>query len=154
MASEVQQEIESLLPHREPFLFVEDILEFESNVRIVTSWDVREDHDFFRGHYPGQPLLPGVLISEFAFQSGALLLRKSTELGWDGDAAGTPVLATIEKARFKNMVKPGTRIQAEVVIDRGLANARYMSGKITSPDGLVARLKFVLALANGEGAGA
>lgn len=151
MAFDTQREIQTLIPHRDPFLFVDEILEFEAHTRVLTTWNVRTDHDFFRGHYPDEPVLPGVLISEYAFQSGAILLKKSADEGWDDSDDAIPVLAGIEKARFRRLVRPGTTLRAEVRLDRSMANARYMSAKVESDEGLVARLKFVLAMAN-EGA--
>jgi 3-hydroxyacyl-[acyl-carrier-protein] dehydratase len=146
VASEIQTEIESLLPHRDPFLFVDDIEEFEAGARIVTRWDVKADMDVFRGHYPGEPILPGVLISEFAFQSGAILLMKSGDEHWTDKPDLTPVLAGIEKARFRQIVRPGASIRAEVVLDRAMSSARYMTAKITSDAGAVARIGFVLTM--------
>lgn len=147
MVSEIQAEIESLLPHRDPFLFVSDIEEFEAETRVVTRWDVHAEMDFFRGHYPQEPILPGVLISEFAFQSGAILLIKSGDEKWTGSEEQTPVLVGIEKARFRKIVRPGTSIRAEVVLERAMASARYMSATITSDEGTVARIGFTLAMA-------
>ena len=66
-------EIEARIPHRDPFLLVDRILERDERA-IRTEWTVPPDADFFRGHYPGEPLLPGVLATEFVVQSGALLV--------------------------------------------------------------------------------
>ena len=68
-----QEEILELLPHRDPFLLVDSISE-RGEGWIETEWHVAEDMDVFRGHYPGNPVLPGVLISEHCFQSAALLI--------------------------------------------------------------------------------
>ena len=151
VAYSTEPEILDLIPHRDPFLFVDEIEEFEANERVVTRWEVREDHDFFRGHYPAEPVLPGVLISEYAFQSGAILLKKSADEGWDDSEDAIPVLAGIEKARFKKLVRPGTTLRAEVKLDRSMANARYLSARVSTDEGIVARLSFVLAMATEAG---
>lgn len=154
MACETREEILSLLPHRDPFLFVDRIVERKEG-SITCEWDIRADLDCLRGHYPGQPILPGVMISEFVFQSGALLVYGSEpELQ---DDPGAPVLTRIEDARFKRIVRPGATLRVNVKHEERLANARYLSAKVTTLDQAgdkktVARLRFVLAIAPAEGA--
>ena len=145
MASETTREIEALLPHRAPFLFVDRIVERGEDA-ISTEWDVLPELDCFRGHYPGEPVLPGVLISEFAFQSGALLIYSSQPE--DREADGVPVMTRIENARFRKIVRPGETLRADVRMEEQLSSARYMSARITSGGKRVATLSFVLAVAS------
>jgi len=149
VACETREEILSLLPHRDPFLFVDRIVERKDHT-ITCEWDITPELDCFRGHYPGQPILPGVLISEFVFQSGALLIYGSEPE--HPDDPGAPVLTRIEDARFKRIVRPGVTLRVEVKLEERLANARYLSAKVTLLDEAgdrktVARLRFVLAIA-------
>lgn len=139
-------EIEARLPHRDPFLFVTRIVEPGAD-RIVTEWTVAEDLDVFRGHYPGNPILPGVLIAEHVFQSAALMIYEGIDSKED---AGTPVLTRIEDARYKRMVKPGETLVTEVTLNDRLANARFCQAIVRSEGKVVARLKFALALAPEE----
>lgn len=143
MVSEARAGIEALLPHRAPFLFVDRIVE-RGEGTITTEWDVTAELDCFRGHYPGEPVLPGVLISEFCFQSGALLVYGSSQA--DRAAPGVPVLTRIEDARFKQIVRPGATLRAEVRLVDSLANARYLSAKVTSAGKTVLRIRFALAV--------
>jgi 3-hydroxyacyl-[acyl-carrier-protein] dehydratase len=143
VVSEARAEIEALLPHRTPFLFVDRIVE-RGEGTILTEWDITPKLDCFRGHYPGQPVLPGVLISEFCFQSGALLIYGSSEA--DRKHPGVPVLTRIEDARFKKIVRPGETLRAEVRLEDSLANARYLSAKVTAGGKTVLRIKFALAV--------
>ena len=145
MGSE-RAEIEALLPHRDPFLLVDRIVE-RGDDQLSTEWHVREDLEVFRGHYPGNPLLPGVMIAEHALQSGALLIY----LGSDSkDDAGTPVLTRIEDARYKRMVRPGDTLATTVKLEEQLSTARFCSAVVRCEGEVVARLKFTLALAPGE----
>ena len=143
MDSDSRREIEALIPHRDPFLLVDKILERSEN-EIHTEWCAREDLEAFRGHYPGYPILPGVLISEFVFQSSALLLA-------DPDAPSVteggpvPVLTKIENARYKRMVRPGETLRAQVTLNESVGNARYLSAKVQSGSETVLRIRFVVA---------
>ena len=142
MASD-RAELETLLPHRDPFLLVDRIVE-RGESSLATEWHVREDLDVFRGHYPGNPLLPGVLIAEHVFQSGALLIYTGAD---SKDDAGTPVLTRIEDARYKRVVRPGDTLSTSVTLEDALANARFCSAVVRCEGAVVARLKFTLALA-------
>ena len=136
-------------PTGRPSLFVTRVVEHEGE-RIVTEWDVPEDLFAFEGHFPGEPVLPGVLISEFCFQSGAILIYATSQE--DQDSVGVPVLTRITDARFRKIVRPGETLRAEVTLTERLSNARYVTAKVTSDGKAVLRLQCVLAVAPpGEG---
>ncbi len=148
VSSPDRQRVEALLPHRPPFLFVDRIVDV-GEAWLTTEWYVPADLPAFTGHYPGSPVLPGVLIAEHCFQSAALLIYST-----DDDSehpAGVPVLTKIEDARFRNMVQPDTLLSTRVQLNERLANARYMSAVVRAGELTVARLKFVLALAAENG---
>lgn len=142
-----KQAIEARIPHRTPFLFVDRILE-EREDGITTEWDVAPDSFFFTGHYPGNPILPGVIMNEFVFQSAAVYMSAESDEGTK--AGGVPVLTSIENARFKRMVKPGETLHAELTLTERLGPACYMKAKVTSAGKLVVRLSFVVAMAPPE----
>jgi 3-hydroxyacyl-[acyl-carrier-protein] dehydratase len=134
-------DVRAALPHREPFLFVDRILEREPS-RIVTEWRADPESAFFRGHYPGRPLVPGVLLCECALQAGAVLCA-----GDDAPAGAVPVVTKIAEARFRRMVRPGETVRCEVALDERVAGARYMTAKLSCAGESVLRLQFVVAVA-------
>ena len=145
MASPIlDRPVTDFIPHRPPFLFVTRVLEHEGE-RLVTEWDVPEDLFAFEGHFPGEPVLPGVLISEFCFQSGAILIYATSQE--DQDSAGVPVLTRITDARSRKIARPGETLRAEITLTERLSNARYVTAKVTSDGKAVLRLQCVLAVA-------
>lgn len=137
--------IRDAIPHREPFLFVSRILE-QSADRIVCEWDVSPDHEFFRGHYPGSPLLPGVLVCESSVQAGAILCATGDARD-EVPAGAVPVLTRIRDARFRQMVAPGDTLRFEVTLDERVGPARYMTARVTRDGKNVARVEYVVAMA-------
>jgi len=110
---QTDERITALIPHRPPFLWVDRIISMSSE-RIETEKTFPEDLDVFSGHYPGSPLMPGVLLCESIFQSGALLLSGSSDLSNDRSGQSIPVLTKIADARFKRRVLPGETIRITV----------------------------------------
>lgn len=148
MSDVLERPVTDFIPHRDPFLFVTRVVEHEGD-RLVAEWDVPADMEVFQGHFPGEPVLPGVLISEFCFQAGAILIYATSQE--DRDAEGVPVLTRISDARYKKIVRPGTTLRVEVKLTERLANARFVSAKVTDPDGkTVVRLSCTLAVAEAQ----
>lgn len=135
------------IPHREPFLFVDKIVEI-SDDRIVTTKYIAPDFDVFRGHYPGQPVMPGVLLCECCFQAGALLMANI--IGGYDDTVGVPVVTRIKDARFKRMVLPGDMLQVEVTLDNTFDRAYFLTGRASVDGKLALRVEFVCMLAGGK----
>ncbi len=138
----------SVIPHRPPFLFVDEIVEV-SNDKIVATKFVDPASDFFRGHYPGEPLMPGVLICESLFQAGALLIAH--RMGGYEAGDGVPVLTRIRDARFKRIVRPGDTLRLHVSIEDTVDNAFYLNGEATVGDNLSVRVSFACMLARKDG---
>jgi len=148
MISSQTRTLLNALPHRHPFLFVDEVAEVEEK-RIVTRVLADPKAEFFRGHYPGRPIMPGVLLCECCFQAGALLIahRKG---GWDW-SEGTPVLTRIQDARFKRPVLPGETVHCEVTLDDELERAFVMTGRATVGGALALRVGFTCMVANLQG---
>lgn len=135
------------IPQREPFLFIENIVERSEN-SITTSKKLTGEEDFFRGHFPGRPVFPGVLMCEAVFQTGALLMALK------GQGAGntkTAVVSRIQNTKFKNIAKPGDHLHITVDFVESLANAAFMKGKITSDGKTIMTIEFAATLVeNGD----
>jgi 3-hydroxyacyl-[acyl-carrier-protein] dehydratase len=104
-------EMVALLPHRYPFRFVDRVVEFEDGVRIVALKNVSVDEPFFPGHFPEQPLMPGVLICEALAQTGAVLAHRSRNGVPPGRAL---LLVGLDRVRFRRPVVPGDQLFLEV----------------------------------------
>jgi 3-hydroxyacyl-[acyl-carrier-protein] dehydratase len=121
-------EIEQLIPHREPALWLDEVVDISAD-RIHCRRTVDPTFDWFRGHYPAQPILPGVILCEACLQAGAVLIARHP----DGAlAAGeVPVATRLNNVKFKHMVRPGDLLDIEVVLSERLGRAFYMTGKVT-----------------------
>jgi 3-hydroxyacyl-[acyl-carrier-protein] dehydratase len=122
-------EITSLIPHRAPFLWVDKIISFEGDT-IVTEKTIPTDLDIFAGHYPGNPLMPGVLLCEAIFQSGALLISKMTQ-SHKSVLHTLPVLTRINNAKFKRSVIPGDTVRIKVQLSEAISSVSFFKGKMT-----------------------
>ena len=127
------QEIMSILPHRYPILLVDRVLELVPRERIVAEKNVSANEPFFQGHFPGFPIMPGVLVVEAMAQAaGILSLREVEDL-----ASSLFVFAGVEKARFRKPVVPGDVMRLEIEILRFRPKHIRFSGKALV-DGAVA----------------
>lgn len=135
------------IPQRDPFLFIENIVDRTEN-SITTSKLLTGNEDFFRGHFPGRPVFPGVLMCEAVFQTGALLMALK------GEGAGnskTALVTRIQSTKFKNMAKPGDNLHITVDFVEMLANAAFMKGKITANGKTIMTIEFAATLVeNGD----
>ena len=102
-----------ILPHRHPFLLIDTIEELESGVRAVGRKNVTFNEPYFAGHFPGNPVMPGVLILEALAQTGAVAILSLPE-----NRGKTAYFAGIDKAKFKQMVRPGDALELETTIIR------------------------------------
>lgn len=144
------EEIYQTIPHREPFLFVDRIIEI-TETGAVAEREIRGDEPHFAGHYPGNPLMPGVLLCEAVFQTAALfMVRKFDAEGQDG-ASKTPILARISEAKFKQMVRPGDVIRIEATYKEALGRFHFMKGKVMLNGKVALTVDFGLAMIDGDG---
>lgn len=141
------EEILPLIPHRPPFLWVDRIISI-SDDWIVTEKDIVPDLDILRGHYPGNPIMPGAILCEAVFQSGALLMAKRRDDSQD-KTRQIPVLTRIKGAKFKRQVYPGDTIQIKALLTENISNAYYFTGKIKVDGAVAMTVDFVCAMVPG-----
>lgn len=118
--------IKSAIPHREPFLLIDEIVEQTDN-HIVCRKTFTGEEFWYPGHYPSFPLTPGVLLCEAAMQAGAVLLSKVVSDNPDM----VPVVSRMNHVKFKAMVRPGDTVTLEVELNEQLAGAFFLDATVT-----------------------
>jgi 3-hydroxyacyl-[acyl-carrier-protein] dehydratase len=106
-------EIEAILPHRDPFLLIDEVVELEPGSRVVARKRVRADEWYLTGHFPGRPIMPGVLIVEAMAQAGAVAVLCEEE-----NRGRLALFAGIDNVRFKRIVEPGDELELTCVLER------------------------------------
>src|SRR5262245_45288817 len=134
-------QIEAAIPHRPPFLLVEEVLAQSEN-QILCRKHFTGEEWFFAGHYPDHPLVPGVILCEAALQAGAILLGHSHQ----ATSQHVPVVTRMNDVRFKHLVRPGDTIEIEVNLREQLAAASFLTGKVSCAGKVAARLEFACML--------
>ena len=141
----VDPRISILIPHRDPFLWVDRIISSGPG-HIITEKDISHDLDVFKGHYPGHPVLPGVLLCEAVFQTGALLTALMASGKPEEISTKLPVITRIGGARFKRMVLPGDTIQIEVSLKETIFPAQFFKGTVRVNGKVALRIDFATTL--------
>ncbi len=136
-----REEIEAILPHRDPFLLIDEVLELEPGKRVVARKQIAEDEWYLSGHFPGRPVMPGVLIVEAMAQTGAVAVLSEEE-----NRGRLAFFAGIDDCRFKRIVEPGDQLELTCELDRvrgpiGRGNATARVG-----DELAARATLTFAV--------
>lgn len=137
--------IQQQLPHRFPFLLVDRVTEIELGKRILAYKNVSANEAFFQGHFPTQPVMPGVLVIEALAQAGGVLTQVTHGGGLENRLS---YMVKVDNARFLKMVVPGDRLELEVTIKREIRNmtqycgvARVDGQQVASADILCAEVK-------------
>jgi 3-hydroxyacyl-[acyl-carrier-protein] dehydratase len=134
--------IERAIPHREPFLLVDEIVE-QTDSRIVCRKKFRGDEFWYRGHYPHFPLTPGVLLCEAAMQAGAVLLAKSVADNPDC----VPVVSRMNHVKFKKMVRPGDTVTLDVALRDKMAGVFFLDATVKVADKTAVTFDFACKMA-------
>ncbi len=147
MATLTIEEIMATLPHRYPFLLVDRIIECDDEKRIVGIKNVTINEPFFQGHFPGFPVMPGVLQLEIMAQTGGILLTRMLKSG------GTPYFMAMDKVKFRRVVKPGDQMRIECEVLQSRSRMAKFAGKIFV-DGQLASEAELMCMITKEGAAA
>lgn len=139
------EKILETIPHRPPFLFIDEIVEVRDE-GATCKRTIRREEPQFEGHYPGNPIMPGVLLCEACFQAGAIYLAKQIEKEGGSLSDVTPVLSRIGEAKFKQMVKPGDEIIIEVTMKETVSKFHFMKGKVIKEGKPALTIDFALAM--------
>lgn len=133
------KEILDAIPQRDPFLFLDEVVSRGDN-SIHCRNTLTGEEDFFKGHFPENPIMPGVLLQETCFQAGAVLMSEMDSV------QGLGVVTKVENAKFKGLVKPNDCLDVHVSLVDSLQNAYYFKGKIEVNGKTVMAIKFQCAL--------
>ena len=152
-----REAIKKILPHREPFLFIDEIVQVDKNaMSIHASYTFKENEWFFKGHYPGTPIVPGVILTEAIIQVGACLpflnkqiINKIKEMGMELSHT-LPILCKIQNAVFKNSVGPGEKVEIMATSKRIFKNFILLEGQISKADKTIAQATYKAMLIASE----
>ncbi|MGH3005307.1 MAG: 3-hydroxyacyl-ACP dehydratase FabZ [Gaiellaceae bacterium] len=142
-----RREIEEILPHRDPFLLLDEVTELEPGVRVVARKRVRDDEWYLAGHFPGRPIMPGVLMVEAMAQTGAVAV-----LSDEANRGKLALFAGIDDVRFKRIVEPGDELELTCELER--LRGPIGRGKATATVGGELAVRGTLTFAVADNAGA
>ena len=135
------QEIQAILPYRYPMLMVDRVLDLKPGESVVAQKNVSINEQIFQGHFPGNPIFPGVLQIEAMAQAGAIALLSMPDF-----KGKTAYLGGIKKAKFRHMVRPGDVLRIEVTLEKLIDNAGLGKGKIYVGENMASSADLVFAI--------
>ena len=136
-----KEEIEKIIPQRDPFLMIDKVEEFIPGESAIAYKYVREDEWYFKGHFPGNPIMPGVLITESLAQTGAVAI-----LSMEENKGKNALFGGIDKMKFKKMVVPGDKLRLEVKVIKRKGPIGIGEAKATVNDKVVAKGELTFAV--------
>ncbi len=136
-----QEEIKTIIPHRDPFLLLDEIIDLKVMKQGTGIKYVKDNEDYFKGHFPNKPVMPGVLIIEALAQTGAVVILANPE-----NTGKIAYFAGLKKAKFRKSVLPGDTLELHVEITRVRGAFGYGAGKAYVKDDLVCEAELMFAI--------
>ena len=136
-----REQIMEVIPHRDPFLLIDEVLEMEEGKRVVARKYIKEDDQWFKGHFPEKPVTPGVLMVEMLAQTGAVCILSQPE--FKGKIA---LFAGIDKAKFRRQVVPGDvlDLEVEIISQRGPIGVGKATASVDGKKAVTCEIKFAV----------
>jgi len=136
-----QEQIKEIIPHRDPFLLIDEIVEMETGKKIVARKHIRAEDFWFKGHFPEKPVVPGVLLIEMLAQAGAVSM-----LAMDEHKGKIGFLGGVDKAKFRRMVVPGdvVTLEVEIIKVKGPVGVGKAVAHVDGEKAVTAEISFVL----------
>ena len=145
MATIEIKEIMQILPHRYPMLLIDRVIECDGKQRIVAIKNITINESFFEGHFPGTPIMPGVLQLEAMAQAGGVLLSRIT-----GERSYIPLFMAIDNARFRKAIVPGDQMRIEVEMLTRRSKILKIRGKVFTDGQLASEAELLFMLTNNK----
>jgi 3-hydroxyacyl-[acyl-carrier-protein] dehydratase len=147
------EDILPILPHRAPFLFIDRVVQLDAGRRILAERMLRPEEPYFAGHFPGQPMMPGVLVTEALAQASGLLLGLTDKVvGSAPPAKPKSFLLARTSIKFAHPALPGEVLQLQAILDRSFAGLFRFDVEASTSRGLIASGSLTLGLVNPTGA--
>ena len=140
------ERIQKLLPHRYPMLLVDKVIDSDEGERIVAIKNVTVNEPFFQGHFPDNPIMPGVLQIEAIAQTGALLILDTTPV----DSKIIAVLSSVQRAKFRRLIRPGDTLRIEVRLVYKKSSIVKVAGKIFVDNQLASEAEVMCMMVNAD----
>ena len=141
-----KEQIKNFLPHREPFLYVDEVAELEEGKRILAFKTFLESEYFFEGHFPGNPIVPGVILTESLAQAGGLLVNISFKEDLAKEGFENAYLMGLNKCKFRKPVVPNDRVALKVELLKRRSRLLFFKGEVFVEDAKVAEAEISASL--------
>lgn len=140
------EDVKSLLPHRPPFLYVDSVKEYVEGESIVGIKKFTEAEYFFKGHFPGNPIVPGVILMESLAQTGGILVNISFKNELKEKGYSNAFLMGLDKCKFRKIVQPGDEVELHVSLEKRRSRILYFDGRVMIGDTKIAEGKISASL--------
>lgn len=125
-----KNDVKKYLPHREPFLFIDGVSDYTRGESIIAFREFSPDEYFFKGHFPGNPIVPGVILMESLAQAGGILVNLSFQEEFTEKGYENAYLMGLDNCKFRKIVKPGDKVDLYVSLEKKRSRIIYFSGQV------------------------